>query len=377
MQQPYEHLLSELQDRGRLRSLALPAGHDFSSNDYLGLANSTELKDAVRSALERGVPVGAGASRLLRGHHPEHERLEEEAAAFFGSESAIYFSSGFAANYALFAALPQKGDIVVYDGLIHASAHDGLRAGRAERVEAAHNDANSFEEKIRAWRKGGGKGRPWLAVESLYSMDGDRAPLNDLAEIAKRHDGIIVIDEAHATGVFGPDGIGLGAALEGRPEVIFLHTCGKALGCAGALLCGPRIIRELIINYSRPFIFSTAPSPLIAAAVRAALRVCKQRPELRERLQQLIHRANTLLEARCGVKRSNSQIIPVITGADKKATALASAMRAHGYDIRAIRPPTVPEGTARLRIALTLNTSQETVDGMIETLRFELERLGQ
>ncbi len=376
MQQPYEILLSELQDRGRLRSLALPAGHDFSSNDYLGLANSIELKDAVHSALEGGVPVGAGASRLLRGDHPEHEMLEEEAAAFFGSQSAIYFSSGFSANYALFAALPQKGDLVVYDALIHASAHDGLRAGRAVRVEAAHNDANSFEEKIRTWRKAGGKGRSWLAVESLYSMDGDRAPLDDLAEIAGRHDGIIVIDEAHATGVFGRDGIGLGAALEGGPDVIFLHTCGKALGCAGALLCGPRIFREFIINYSRPFIFSTAPSPLIAAAVRAALRVCKQRPELRERLQQLIERANTLLEARCGVKPSNSQIIPVITGADKRATALAAAMRAHGYDIRAIRPPTVPEGTARLRIALTLNTSEEIVDSMIETLRFELERLG-
>lgn len=376
MLRPYDELLAGLNERGRLRQLILPAGHDFTSNDYLGLADSIELKDAIREALGRGVPVGAGGSRLLRGHHPEHVALEEEAAAFFGVESALYFSSGFAANYALFAALPQRGDLVVYDELIHASAHDGMRAGRAELAQAVHNDAGAFEDKIRAWRAAGGKGRPWIAVESLYSMDGDRAPLAELAALAVRHDGVLAIDEAHATGVFGPDGRGLGAWLEGRENVVSLHTCGKALGSAGALLCGPRIFREFLINYSRPFIFSTAPSPLTAAAVRAALRLCKEQPRRREQLHALIQTANAALERRCGVAGSGSQILPVIVGADTRATALAAAMRGRGYDIRAIRPPTVPEGTARLRIALTLNTNAETVLGTIETLRAELERLG-
>ena len=265
---------------------------------------------------------------------------------------------------------------MVYDALIHASAHDGMHAGRAELAEAAHNDAAAFEDKIRAWRAAGGKGRPWIAVESLYSMDGDRAPLADLAEIARRHDGMLAVDEAHATGVFGPDGRGLGAMLEGRPDVISLHTCGKGLGAAGALLCGPRVFSDFLVNYSRPFIYSTAPSPLTAAAVRAALRLCKREPERRERLGALIEFANRALETRCGVPPSGSQILPVIVGSDTRAVSLAAAMRAHGYDIRAIRPPTVPEGTARLRIALTLNVSAAIAGEMIEALRFELERLG-
>jgi len=375
MLKPYDDALAALEERGRLRQLALPAGYDFTSNDYLALADSQDLKDAVRSALDRGVAVGAGGSRLLRGNYSEHESLEADAASFFGAETALYFSSGFSANYALFAALPQRGDLVVYDGLIHASARDGMRAGRAEVVEAAHNDANAVEERIDAWRAAGGKGRPWIAVESLYSMDGDQAPLDDLAAIAERHDGILVTDEAHATGVFGPDGRGLGAWLEGRPNVVSLHTCGKALGTSGALICGPKILRDFLVNFSRPFIFSTAPSPIIAASVRAALQLCKEQPERRRQLAALITFANSAIEARCGIPQSGSQIIPVIVGSDKRSTALASAMRGYGYDIRAIRPPTVPEGTARLRIALTLHASQELVNEMIEALRFELQRL--
>jgi 8-amino-7-oxononanoate synthase len=375
MLKPYEDALAALEERGRLRRLALPAGYDFTSNDYLALADSQDLKDAVRQALDRGVAIGAGGSRLLRGNYSEHESLEADAAAFFASETALYFSSGFSANYALFAALPRRGDLIVYDALIHASAHDGMRAGRAERVAAPHNDANAVEAKILAWRAAGHKGQPWIAVETLYSMDGDRAPLDDLAAIAERHDGILVIDEAHATGVFGPDGRGLGAWLEGRENVVSLHTCGKALGASGALLCGPRIFRDFMVNCSRPFIFSTAPSPIIAASVRAALQLCREQPQRRDQLAALITFANAAIEARCGVAPSGSQIIPVVVGFDKRATALASAMRGYGYDIRAIRPPTVPEGTARLRIALTLHASQELVSEMIEALHFELERL--
>ncbi len=375
MLKPYEDALASLEERGRLRQLALPAGYDFTSNDYLALADSAEMKEAVLQALDRGVAVGAGGSRLLRGNYSEHESLEADAAAFFGSEAALYFSSGFSANYALFAALPQRGDLVVYDALIHASAHDGMRAGRAETAEAAHNDANAVEDKIRAWRAAGNGGRPWIAVESLYSMDGDRAPLEDLAAIADRHEGILVIDEAHATGVFGPDGRGLGGLLEGRPNILSLHTCGKALGSSGALICGPKIMHDFMVNHSRPFIFSTAPSPIIAASIRAALQLCNEEPQRREQLAGLIEFTNKAIEARCGVKPSGSQIIPVIVGSDRRATTLASAMRGYGYDIRAIRPPTVPEGTARLRIALTLHASQELVSEMIDALRFELERL--
>ncbi|KAI94574.1 8-amino-7-oxononanoate synthase, partial [Rhodomicrobium udaipurense JA643] len=268
-------------------------------------------------------------------------------------------------------------DLVVYDALIHASAHDGMRAGKAETVKAAHNDANAVEDRIRAWRAAGSKGRTWIAVESLYSMDGDRAPLDDLATIADRNEGVLVIDEAHATGVFGPDGAGLGAHLEGSANVVSLHTCGKALGSAGALVCLSRTLRNYLVNCSRPFIFSTAPSPLIAAAVRAALRLCKEEPERREKLASLIAFANAAIKERCGIEGSGSQIVPVVVGADTRATALAAAMRGYGYDIRAIRPPTVPEKTARLRISLTLNTSEATVSDMLDALAHELPRTGE
>jgi 8-amino-7-oxononanoate synthase len=376
MHESHERALDALARRGRYRVLAAPAGADFTSNDFLGLASSRELRDAARAALEREVPIGAGGSRLLRGNHREHEALEAEAAAFFGAQSALFFGSGFMANVALFSTLPQRGDLVVHDALIHASVHDGLRAGKAERTEARHNEAQAVEDAIKDWRAAGGSGTPWIAVESLYSMDGDRAPLADLMEIARRHDGILVIDEAHATGVFGPEGRGLGADFDGRDNVICLHTCGKALGVMGALVLGPQVLRDYLVNRARPFIYATAPSPFVAALVRAALLVCRVDAGRRERLQELVAFAGRELHARCAVTPSGSQIQPLIVGADERATRLATAMQAHGFDIRAVRPPTVPEGTARLRLSLTLNVDKACIEAMATALADELKRLG-
>lgn len=376
MHKSHERALDALARRGRHRVLRAAVGADFTSNDYLGLAASCELRDAARAALEREVPIGAGGSRLLRGNHREHEALEAEAAAFFGAESALFFGSGFMANAALFATLPQRGDLVVHDALIHASVHDGLRTGKAERAEAHHNDAQAFEDAIKDWRAAGGTGTPWIAVESLYSMEGDRAPLADLMDIADRHDGILVIDEAHATGVFGPEGRGLGADFEGRGNVVSLHTCGKALGVMGALVLGPWVLRDYLINRCRPFIFATAPSPLVAALVRAALLICRFESERRDRLHQLIAFAGQQLNGRCGIAPTGSQIQPVIVGADERAVQLASAMQAHGFDLRAVRPPTVPEGTARLRLSLTLNVDKANVEALATALAEELKRLG-
>lgn len=367
--------LSNLAANGRLRALAPRRGADYASNDYLALAGSPELAAALSAALARGVPVGAGGSRLLRGNHPEHEALENEAATFFHSESALYFQSGFIANYALFATLPQREDFVIYDALIHASVHDGLRAGRAGFAAAAHNDPQAVEDALRNWRARGGRGRAWIAVESLYSMDGDRAHLDALADIARRHEAMLVIDEAHATGVYGPGGRGLGAHLEGPENVLSLHTCGKALGVAGALLCLPRTLRDFLVNRCRPFIYATAPSPLMAAAVRAALVLCKDGDGRRKRLADLVHAAGTALAAHCGLTPSGSQIQPVIVGRDARAVALAAALQARGFDIRAIRPPTVPEGTSRVRIAFTLNTDEATNAAMIAALASALARL--
>jgi len=357
-----EHL-GKLERENRLRRLVPRAGIDFSSNDYLGLANSTALRNAVRDALDRGVAVGAGGSRLLRGNDPEHEVLEAEAAAFFDAESALFFANGFAANNTLFAALPDRRDLIVHDALIHASVHDGMRLSFAEKKAAAHNDAQAFEEAITGWRAAGGKGRVWIAVESLYSMDGDCAPLAELAAIAERHEAFLVIDEAHAAGVFGSGGRGLAADLAGRENVIRLVTCGKALGCEGALVLAPAVITDTLVNIGRGFVFSTAPSPLMAAAVRATLGLIRA-PERREALHALIAAADRHLQV-----RTKTQIIPIIIGEDSETMRIADALQEAGFDVRGIRPPTVPKGTSRLRVSITLNVGETDIAELATTLR--------
>ncbi|MDE2602709.1 MAG: 8-amino-7-oxononanoate synthase [Bradyrhizobium sp.] len=371
MHEIYAADLQALAGRGRLRALRGRAGIDFASNDYLGLAESAELRQAAVDALARGVPIGSGGSRLLRGNHPEHEALERDAAAYFGAESALYFGGGYVANFAIFSTLPQRGDLVVHDELIHASVHEGVRRGRAEFVAVPHNNIDAFEAAIVRWRAAGGKGRPWLSVESLYSMDGDSPNLAELFAVADRHDAMVVIDEAHATGVLGPEGRGLAAPFEGRDNVITLHTCGKALGTVGGFILAPKIIRDFLVNRSRPFIFATAPSPLIAAVTRAALEISRN-PERRQRLARLVQFAGSELHRRCNVEPSGSHILPVIVGADQPTVALAASLQRKGFDVRAIRPPTVPEGTARLRIALTLNVDKPIVADLFAALAEDL-----
>lgn len=365
----YKDDLSGLSQRGRFRSLSSRMGVDFSSNDYLGLANSARLRNAVVDALSRGVAVGSGGSRLLRGNDPEHEQLEIEAAQFFGAEASLYLSSGYAANLALFGSLPQRGDIIVHDALVHASARDGFRLSRAISREVPHNSIEAFDTAISSWRRTGGKGRPWIAVESLYSMDGDQAPLRDLLNLAELHDGMLVVDEAHATGILGKTGRGLSEDLKGHGNnVVTLHTCGKALGCEGALLCMPSVLRDFVVNRGRPFIFGTAPSPLMAAAVREALRCVGEEAWRRNALWDRIWHAEHLFAA-CGLPTSKSQIIPVILGADDRTMLAAQRLQAAGYDVRGIRPPTVPLGQSRLRISLTLNSELQDIDELVTLIR--------
>lgn len=363
----YHDDLDRLAATNRLRRLVPRKGLDFASNDYLGISTSRRLGNAIREALARGVPIGSGGSRLLRGNCEEHEALESEAAAFFGSEAALYFSTGFAANETLFATLPQHGDLVIHDALIHASTHAGIRAGRAKAIVARHNDAGAFEDAIRGWRAAGGTGRAWFAVESLYSMDGDRAPLAALTAIADRHDAFLVIDEAHATGVFGPDGRGLAHELDGRENVVTLRTCGKALGAEGALLCGAGVVRDFLVNRGRPFIYSTAPSPLMASAVREALRLLVDEPERRERLWATVGAAERALEPH-GVAAKGSQILPLMLGGDERTMRAATRLQEAGFDVRGIRPPTVPQNTSRLRISITLNVIEADVEALAGAL---------
>ncbi|AUQ69791.1 8-amino-7-oxononanoate synthase [Phaeobacter inhibens] len=369
----HETSLEALRNRGRYRQLMPRDGHDFASNDYLGLAGSDVLRAAAADALARGVPVGAGGSRLLRGNDAEHQLLEAEAAAFFGAEAALFMGGGFNANQAIFSTLPQQGDLVLYDALIHASTHDGVRLGRAETRSFAHGDVEDAARVLTAWRTEGGIGQVWIAVEAVYSMDGDLAPLDALMALCDADGAVLVVDEAHSSGVFGDLGRGLAHGIAHRPNVLSLHTCGKALGASGALICGQRVLIETLINKARGFIFATAPSPLNAALVRAALAELQQNTGRREQAWQGITHAQAEAKRLCGLDGYHSQILPVVIGDDKRTMALAAAMQGHGYDIRGIRPPTVPRGTSRLRLSMTLNTGAQVITRMFEDLAREME----
>lgn len=364
----YQQTLSRLERSDRRRILTKQHGIDFTSNDYLALTNSERMRDAIAAALENGIAVGSGGSRLLRGNHDIFEALESEAAAFFHSDRTLYFGSGYAANMAIFSVLPQHGDMIFYDERVHASVLDGIAASRAEGMSITHNEIDRFTNAIKCWRKRGGLGRPWIAVESLYSMDGDCAPINDLFELANHEDGFLVIDEAHATGVFGADGRGLSGFLPENNNVIVLHTCGKALGVSGALICLNQVFYDYLINRARTLIYSTAPSPLMAAGVREALKILVSEPERRIKLRSLYRLANEQSERLTNIAGSGTQILPVVIGDNQMSSCIAARMQVSGFDIRAIRPPTVPEGTARLRVSITLHIDEENIRCMFAQL---------
>ena len=361
----FAELLDGMKQRDMHRHLRPATGTDFTSNDYLGLADSVRLREAAIRALERGVPLGSGGSRLLRGNHVEHQRLEEAAARHFGVERALLFGSGYAANTALLATLPQRDDLVVYDQYVHASMHDGMKLGRASTTSFAHNDVAAAEDAIRAWRQAGGTGRPWIVVESLYSMDGDRAPLADFKVVAGATGAFLLIDEAHATGVYGADGRGLAAEFEGAENCIVLHTGGKALGVSGALVTGPSILCDFLINRARPFIFATAPPPLVATALCESLAILREEPERRERLAALVSYARAAITKRFGLPMPHSQILPIVIGESGPTLRAAEKLQAAGFDVRAVRPPTVPAGTARLRISITLHADEASIDALV------------
>ncbi|MCK1402295.1 8-amino-7-oxononanoate synthase [Bradyrhizobium sp. 4] len=367
----YVAALHALKEDDRLRGLGPRGGIDFTSNDYLALASAPRMKNAICAALEAGTPVGAGGSRLLRGNCEEHEALEAEAAQFFGAETALFFGGGYVANVAVLTTLPQRDDLLVLDSLVHASIHEGARASRAELRISEHNDPQSVEDTIREWRTDGGVGRVWIVVESVYSMDGDFAPLKDLVVIADQYDAFLMVDEAHATGVYGERGRGLTAPYERRENVLVLHTCGKAMGAAGALVTTVRALRDFLVNRCRPFIFATAPSPLMAVAVREALLILQEEPERQKRLADLVAFTHREIRVRGLKTPSDSQIVPYIVGENARAMRLASALQARSFDIRGIRPPTVSAGTARLRISLTLNVGEDDVRAMLDALAEE------
>jgi len=356
------------------RTLRPASGLDFTSNDYLGLAAHPALREAAKKALDEYGIVGAGGSRLLRGHHPLHAELETRGAIFFSCEKTLYFGSGYLANLALFSTLTGRRDAMVFDENIHASMKEGIHASRAERYRARHNDVSSFEENLKKAREANHQSI-WIAVESLYSMDGDFAPLQELATLARKYDARLIVDEAHATGTFGKTGRGLSEDLD-AVNAIAVHTCGKALGVAGALVCGSASTIDFLINKARPFIYSTAPPPMLAACLIRALELIDEEPERRQTLLDRVRFAHEKLKAitRCALENSGSQIIPIILDEDERALKIASELQSSGFDVRAIRPPTVPQGTSRLRISINALHSEDNIAELSNALDRAMEK---
>lgn len=361
--------LARLSEAKLKRTLQPIRGIDFTSNDYLALGSSDTIRSSLQSKLSQGVPFGAGASRLLRGNHSEHTELEQFAANYFGSEKALYLSSGYLANYGILTTLPKRNDIIVYDALMHASARDGIFSSLAKGVKVPHNNADAVESVLSKWTNRRSGAMAWIVVESIYSMDGDVAPLADLFEIADRYGAMLIVDEAHATGVWGSNGRGFTENYEGHPNLVTLHTCGKAIGVSGAIVCASGQIIDYLITRCRPFIYSTAPPPILAAAVHEALALIKAEPQRRHDLHQLIQYANRQMVETLNLSGSGSQIIPIIIGDEEKTLRVAARLQQQGFDIRAIRPPTVPKGTSRLRVSITLNVSESQIMSMFGELQ--------
>lgn len=344
---------------------------NFSSNDYLDLAADPRLAAAASRAARR-FGTGAGASPLVSGHLPPLRLLEQALARWEGTEAALVFSSGFLANLAVLGALAGREDAIFSDAWNHASLIDGCRLARARAHIYRHADLNHLADLLRT--EGGQARRRLIVSDSVFSMDGDLAPLAGLLDLAQRWDCLLVLDEAHATGVLGPQGRGVTDLLPmetpGRERLIKVGTLSKALAAQGGFVCGSRRLIRYLVNHARPYIFSTALAPPSAAAARRAIAVVEQEPERRRRLLAL---ARGLGEQLRGlgfvVGGSCCQIVPVIVGESDAALRLSACLQERGILAPAIRPPSVPPGTARLRISLTAGHTEQDVGELLEALR--------
>jgi 8-amino-7-oxononanoate synthase len=350
--------LARLRSADQFRELAIAEGIPLGSNDYLGLSTHPRLKNAIALALERDSRFAATGSRLLSGNHEVWEQLEHEFARFAGSEAALYFPSGYAANIGMLSSVLKDGDIVFSDASNHASLIDGIRLSRAKKVIFPHREMDYLEDAL---RRHSGPGRKVIVVESIFSMEGDHAPLHDLVQLCRRYDASLIVDAAHSTGIEAQ-------VLE---DVILatVNTCGKALASMGAFVTGSQTLRDYLINHARTFIFSTALPPYCAAHVRESIALASGADAERLHLTALgQHLRSNLRGAGLDTGRSDSQIVPLILGSNDAALRAAARLSSAGFAIRAIRPPTVPSGTARLRISLNARLSISDLDRFVETV---------
>lgn len=362
--------LADLGSQGLLRRLRPPAGLDLASNDYLGLATHPRIVRRMAEAVTRQ-GCGSTGSRLLRGHRECFTGIERRFAEFKRAERSVYFSSGYLANLGVLSTLPEAGDVVFSDERNHASLIDGLRLSRARRVVFPHNDAGRLAQLL---SDDDGSGQRFVVVESLFSMDGDFAPLADYAAICRETGAALVVDEAHAVGVYGDDGSGLIRARGVEDDVLLsVNTAGKALGVAGAFVAGPAWVIDYLEQRARSFVFSTAPPPALTAALNASLDAIAAEPERRATLDARVAFVRTRLsDIGVPLPADPSQIIPIVVGENDAAVALAETLQDQGFDVRAIRPPSVPPGTARLRVSVNIGLSEGELGRFVDALQHSL-----
>jgi len=371
--------MDELRRRGLMRetrALDTPQGAvielcgreviNFSSNDYLGLAGDRRLRRAASAAAWRW-GAGSGSSRLIAGNLAIVEKLEGALAEFMGTESALVFTSGYHANIGVIPALVGAGDMVLSDRMNHASIIDGCRLSGVDTLIYEHCDPESLKEKL---SEASGAGRKLVVFESVFSMDGDLAPLPELIEVARTHGAMVMVDEAHALGVLGERGRGglEHFGLQSSDVDVVMGTLGKSLGSSGAFVCGEKRLCDYLVNRARSFVFTTGPAPAAVGAALEALRIVRDEPWRRERALAHAERLRAALSA-----PGAAAIIPVIIGDPDRTMRACESLLERGLFVQGIRPPTVPEGTSRLRVNVSAAHEDKQVDELIEGLKEALE----
>ncbi|MEX2234905.1 MAG: 8-amino-7-oxononanoate synthase [Cyclobacteriaceae bacterium] len=370
MQHAIDKWLSEKLNERKVKNIwrSLPAqnnGIDFTSNDYLGFAQSEKLFHAIQQKIE-SLPKknGSSGSRLLSGNSSYTEQVESKLAHIFKSQAALIFNSGYSANLAVLSSIPQKGDTILYDSLAHASLKDGARLSLATRHSFRHNDLEDLERKIKA-----SKGKKYIVVESIYSMDGDECPLNEIVKLAERHQAAIILDEAHSTGVAGPQGAGYCVEENLQDKVdIRIYTFGKAMGVHGACVAGSKALIGYLINFARPFIYTTALSQHQVASIDCAFEFLSSNLDLQHMLAEKISLYLRAIGKLSNRTASLSAIQTILCPGKHAAKEMSEVLQNSGFDVRPILHPTVPEGKERLRICLHTFNSDDEINSLAQAL---------
>jgi len=345
---------------------------NFCSNDYLGLASHPALKAAFKQAVDN-YGVGSGSAHLINGHSHEHHALEEELAAFTGRQRALLFSTGYMANLGVLSTLLGRSDTLFADRLNHASLIDAGLLSCARMQRYAHNDMAALAEKLEHCDRG----EKLIASDGVFSMDGDLAPIADMARLAQAHDALLMIDDAHGLGVLGKTGGGSleQVGLDAAAVPILMGTLGKALGTFGAFVAGDEVLIEALINYARSYVYTTALPPAVAAATRTSLRLLQTESWRREKLATLVeYWKQAAAQLQLPLMNSDTAIQPLLLGSSEKAIRISQQLEQQGFLISAIRPPTVPKDQARLRITLSAEHEHEHIDRLLEALEHLLKK---